>query len=59
MRLRLLFGLFVFGAAWWWAGRPGAEALMGLVEGVADGSSAPKAEAANGRPVVVLSPGAG
>ncbi len=59
MRLRLVFGLVVLGAVWWWAGRPGADALMGLVEGAGAGSRAPRAEAANGRPVVVLSPGAG
>ncbi len=59
MRLRLLFGLVVLGAAWWWAGRPGANAVMSLVEGTGDGRSAAQAEAVTGRPVVVLSPGAG
>jgi len=57
MRLRVLFSLSVLAAVWWLAGRPGADMLMAFVEGT--GSSAPKAEAAAGRPVVVLSPGYG
>ncbi len=59
MRLRLLFSLTVLGAVWWLAGRPGADALMALVEGTSRGSSAARAEANAGRPVVVLSPGSG
>jgi len=57
MRLRVLFSLSVLVAVWWLAGRPGADLLMGFVEGT--GSSAPQAEAAAGRPVVVLSPAYG
>src|SRR5207247_80376 len=57
MRLRVLFSLAVLAAVWWLAGRPGADLLMGFVEGTS--SSAPRAEAAAGRPVVVLSPGYG
>ena len=59
MRLRLLFSLTVLAAVWWLAGRPGADALMAFVEGAGAGGSAPRAEAAAGRPVVVLSPGYG
>jgi N-acetylmuramoyl-L-alanine amidase len=57
MRLRVLFSLTVLGVVWWLAGRPGADMLMALIEGA--GTSAPRAEAAAGRPVVVLSPGFG
>ena len=59
MRLRLLFSLTVLAGVWWLAGRPGAEALMTFVEGVGATGSAPHAEAASGRPVVVISPGYG
>ena len=55
MRLRLLFSLSVLAAVWWVAGRPGADAIIQLVEGA---GSAPQVEAA-GRPVVVISPGHG
>ena len=57
MRLRVLFSLSVLAVVWWLAGRPGVDMLMGFVEGT--GNSAPKAEAAAGRPVVVLSPAYG
>ena len=59
MRLRLLFSLTVLAAVWWLAGRPGADALMAFVEGAGTPSGAPRAEAAGGRPVVVISPGYG
>ena len=59
MRLRLLFSLTVLAGVWWLAGRPGADALMTLVEGAGAPGSAPRAEAAAGRPVVVISPGYG
>jgi len=58
IRLRFLFSLAVLAGIWWLAGRPGADALAWLVEGGGAGGP-PKAEAASGRPVVVLSPGAG
>jgi N-acetylmuramoyl-L-alanine amidase len=59
MRLRLLFSLSVLALFWWLAGRPGADALVALVEGARTGANAPRVEAATGRPVVVLSPGFG
>jgi N-acetylmuramoyl-L-alanine amidase len=59
MRLRLLFSLTALAVVWWLAGRPGMDPLMALVEGAGAPGSAPRAEAAAGRPVVVLSPGYG
>ena len=59
MRLRLLFSLSVLAGVWWLAGRPGADTLMAFVEGAGATGSAPRAEAAGGRPVVVISPGYG
>lgn len=57
MRLRLLFSLSVLGVVWWLAGRPGADALVALVEGAGGSSGSPQIVA--GRPVVVISPGYG
>ncbi len=57
MRFRLLFTLGLLAFLWWLAGRPGADALMALVEGTANRPQTP--QAAGARPVVVLSPGAG
>jgi N-acetylmuramoyl-L-alanine amidase len=59
MRVRLLFSLSVLVAVWWLAGKPGTEALMALVQGAGANGSAPRTEAAAGRPVVVISPGYG